>query len=160
MTRLGIGLLTLTTAILVLDGAEQRSERVQSTPPPEVLFDAAWASREVARVNPSLSPDELRRIGVAVMRNSEHYGVDPDLVIAVIKVESTARPWAVSHAGALGLMQVMPKTARFFAKKHLPQLKSPHRKLRDPHTNLKIGTRLLAQLLKRYKGDELKALIA
>ena len=140
MTRAGIGLLTLIAAILVLDGAEPRPELVQSTPPPEALLDAAWASREVARVNPGLSPDELRRIGVAVMRSSQRYGVDPDLVIAVIKVESTARPWAVSHAGALGLMQVMP---------HMGQPMDLPGNLTTIETNIEAGVRILADNIRR-----------
>jgi hypothetical protein len=60
------------------------------------------------RVNPSLSPDESDRIGAAVARYSAKYAIDPQLVTAVLLVESSARPWARSNKGAIGLMQVMP----------------------------------------------------
>jgi hypothetical protein len=59
-------------------------------------------------VNPRLSAGELRRIGAAVLHSSAKYGVDPELVTAVMWEESDARPWVRSPKGAIGLMQVMP----------------------------------------------------
>ena len=59
-------------------------------------------------VNPSLSPHERARIGAAIERYSAAYDLAPDLVLAVMLVESNARPWARSPKGAVGLMQVMP----------------------------------------------------
>jgi soluble lytic murein transglycosylase-like protein len=58
--------------------------------------------------NPSLSAAEVDRIRDAVVRYSGSYELDPDLVTAVLLVESGARPWARSPKGARGLMQVMP----------------------------------------------------
>lgn len=63
------------------------------------------------RVNPTLSDIESARIGQAVLRSSERFELDPELVTAVVLVESSARPWARSPKGALGLMQVMPHMA-------------------------------------------------
>jgi hypothetical protein len=62
----------------------------------------------VRRVNPTLSEIESVRIGHAVVRSSERFALDPELVTAVLLVESSGRPWARSPKGALGLMQVMP----------------------------------------------------
>jgi len=62
----------------------------------------------LADVNPGLTPSELSRITTAVFRYSEKYGLDPELVTAVVLVESGARPWVRSSKGAVGLMQVMP----------------------------------------------------
>jgi hypothetical protein len=59
----------------------------------------------------SLSPEERERVIEAVLRSSRRYGLDPFLVTAVLLVESDARPWAESHKGAIGLMQVMPHMA-------------------------------------------------
>jgi soluble lytic murein transglycosylase-like protein len=59
-------------------------------------------------VNPNLAPSELDRIASAVIRYSAKYALDPELVTAVLLVESSARPWARSPKGAVGLMQVMP----------------------------------------------------
>ena len=59
----------------------------------------------------SLSSEERERVIEAVLRSSHRYGLDPFLVTAVLLVESDARPWAESHKGAIGLMQVMPHMA-------------------------------------------------
>lgn len=59
-------------------------------------------------VNPNLAPSEVDRIASAVLRYSAKYDLDPELVTAVLLVESTARPWVRSPKGAVGLMQVMP----------------------------------------------------
>ncbi len=59
----------------------------------------------------SLAPEERERVIEAVLRSSRRYGLDPFLVTAVLLVESDARPWAESHKGAIGLMQVMPHMA-------------------------------------------------
>lgn len=69
---------------------------------------AAHAEEVIRRSNPSLSSHERIRIGAAIERYSAAYGLDPDLVLGVILVESNARPWAHSPKGAVGLMQVMP----------------------------------------------------
>ena len=66
----------------------------------------------LALANPSLSPGEQLRIVEAIDRYSAHYALDPDLVMAIVLVESNARPWARSPKGAVGLMQVMPHMMR------------------------------------------------
>jgi soluble lytic murein transglycosylase-like protein len=66
----------------------------------------------LAAANPGLATYERRRIGAALMRSARRYGLDPDLVLAVILVESDARPEAYSPKGAVGLMQVMPHMMR------------------------------------------------
>jgi soluble lytic murein transglycosylase len=78
------------------------------------------------------------------------YSVETDLVKAVIRAESAFNPTAVSHKGALGLMQLMPSTVS------LMEVKDPF----DPADNVHGGTRYLALLLRRYKGDKLLALAA
>ena len=69
---------------------------------------AADVVRVLRRINPSLSEQEAQQIGAAVLRHGARYGLDADLVLAVILVESGARPSVISPNGALGLMQVMP----------------------------------------------------
>ncbi|MEW6546792.1 MAG: lytic transglycosylase domain-containing protein [Bacillota bacterium] len=78
---------------------------------------------------------------------AEH-GLDPALVLAVIQAESGGDPLAVSPAGALGLMQVMPD--KF----------SPHEDPFDPETNLRAGCAYLRKMLDRYGGDLELALAA
>lgn len=78
--------------------------------------DQAAASVEriaaiVGDANPVLSENQRARIGRSVLRSSETHNLDPQLVTAIILVESGARPWVRSPKGAVGLMQVMPHMA-------------------------------------------------
>lgn len=76
--------------------------------------------------------------------------LDPKLVNAIIEQESGFNPNAVSEAGAVGLMQLMPDTAR-----HLG-VKDPL----NPHENVRAGTKYLSSLLNRYQGNVVLALSA
>jgi soluble lytic murein transglycosylase-like protein len=78
-----------------------------------------------------------------------HHGLPPELVHSVALAESAYRQTAVSPKGAIGIMQLMPGTAR--------ELKAdPH----DPKQNIMAGTQYLRELLLRYDGDVAKALAA
>jgi hypothetical protein len=68
-------------------------------------------SQRMRHLNPRLSSDQVARIWRAVDRYSGKYDLEPELVLAVLEVESGARVAARSPKGALGLMQVMPQMA-------------------------------------------------
>jgi soluble lytic murein transglycosylase-like protein len=78
------------------------------------------------------------------------HGLDPDLVLAVVGVESAFRPEAVSPKGAQGLMQLMPDTAAALGVEDAL----------DPAANLDAGVRHLGSLLTLYGGDVARALAA
>ena len=84
---------------------------------------------------------------------------EPSIVKKIICKESSGNPKAISHKGARGLIQVMPRTANEI---HLKLFKTPISKkdLLDPYKNLAIGQAYLLQLLWEYKGNWEKALTA
>lgn len=81
---------------------------------------------------------------------ARHHRLDEELVYAVIKVESNGNPNAVSHAGARGLMQLMPTTAAEMGVTSIF----------DPAQNVAGGTQYLAKMLEFFNNDEVKALAA
>lgn len=85
-------------------------------------------------------------------RVAERYGVDPYLVAAVAREESRFDPKAVSRAGAIGLMQLMPETAEWIVG--LDSWQGPEEPvLTDPDDSLELGACYLAFLLRRFNGD-------
>ncbi len=80
---------------------------------------------------------------------SEKFGIDRKMIYAVIKAESMYNPQAVSPAGAVGLMQLMPPTARDIAS----QLKMKSYTLKDPCTSIRMGTHYLKWLKGYFNGD-------
>ncbi|MEC9073171.1 MAG: lytic transglycosylase domain-containing protein, partial [Myxococcota bacterium] len=82
-----------------------------------------------------------------------------NLVAGLIYVESRFAPRAVSRAGAVGLMQLMPGTARVVGRKGLNR-KITRRSLKDPKTNMTVGTHLLAELISHFRGNVPVALAA
>ena len=99
---------------------------------------------EIAR---GASPSDLRALTRAA---ALRHGLDPALVLAVVAVESSFEPGALSSKGAQGLMQLMPGTANALG------VSDPF----DPAQNLDGGTRHLGTLVARYGGDLTKALAA
>jgi len=117
--RVGTWGLVLLGGMLVLDGPLMRSggesasgysQHEAETEGVRSAITAALAAHLDDRKS-LLSVEEQRRVIEAVLRSSRRYGLDPFLVIAVLLVESDARPWAMSGKGAIGLMQVMPYMA-------------------------------------------------
>ncbi len=86
-------------------------------------------------------------------------GIPPELVLAVMREESAFDPGAVSRVGAIGLMQLMPSTARWMARRQGWQGKHCN-DLRDPTCNVAVGAWYLAYLLGRFDGSLVGALAA
>lgn len=108
MSRRRVVLLTLISALLLADGERDRETSGRDLLATRPGFGAAEVAATLERANRELAPAEVERIASAVVRYSRKYAIDPALVTAVLLVESSARPWARSPKGAIGLMQIMP----------------------------------------------------
>ena len=105
-----------------------------------------------------LSRDMEVRLADAIVRESRNYGLDPLLVLAVIKTESVFYNWARSEKGAAGLMQIKGDTGQYLAGE-LGIKWEGEKTLYDPELNVKMGVYYLAMLLNTYE-DKSTALAA
>lgn len=93
-----------------------------------------------------------------VKEASTRFGVDPNLIYAVIRCESYFDTNAVSRAGAMGLMQIMPDTGKYIASRL--KVSFDVKEILNPDTNIEFGTYYLKSLLDMYSGDVDKAMAA
>ena len=100
--------------------------------------------------DPITAPSEDAMIEQAVLSAARKYDLPAGLIRSVIRCESNFQPDAVSHAGAQGLMQLMPATAGDLG------VRNPF----DIEQNIDGGTRYLRQMLDRFDGNVVKALAA
>jgi len=117
-------------------------------PAPAPPFDGqAGEADTLLPVGGVFDREALRDMAARIARQ---HGVDASLVHAVIQIESRYNAFAVSPRGAMGLMQLMPKTAARFAVENAF----------DPVENVDAGVRYLKELLERYSGERRLALSA
>jgi soluble lytic murein transglycosylase len=142
---------------------------------PRLLWEAAQAALDARRytvavslarqVYPQLETRRMDEVPLAVWRTvfplpfeqslkraAARANVDPMLVAAVIRQESVFQPDAVSRAGAVGLMQVLPKTGRKLAGRL--KMRYAHASLFNPEYNLRLGTLYLADLVNAMASPE------
>lgn len=128
---------------------------------PLVAFEQAKAlgiPETISDTRPSLRPELVRRMSIALVREARRHGLDPLLLTAVARVESTFNPWAVSHAGAVGLLQVKAMTGREVMQRHQGAAMLSEAELFDIETNVALGAAYLAQLLERFGSLEMALL--
>jgi membrane-bound lytic murein transglycosylase B len=120
-------------------------ERIVPDEVPHPEPEPAQVARESAKTPPADGAALLRQsiYGELIAATAQTHGVDPILVQALIQVESNYKPRAKSHKGAMGLMQLMPATAREYRV----------RNAYDPKANIDAGVRKLKALIDKWGVD-------
>ena len=126
------------------------SDRRLDPSAPITTYAVAGAPGAAVRTTRQAVPAVAERFEPLVQEHAGRHGLRADLVRAVIQVESGFNPKATSPKGAMGLMQLMPGTARELGVVNAY----------DPAENIRGGTMYLRQLLDRYDGKEELALAA
>ncbi|SFZ74659.1 lytic transglycosylase domain-containing protein [Chitinimonas taiwanensis] len=167
MLRITLVLLSLLAALPALAGAQREEalslsvatamqRSISDAAAPRLVFanpaeGKAWLSEMSARLKKKIPDDFMReKLLVAIHYESTRAGLDPQLVMGLIQVESGFRKYAISSVGARGLMQVMPFWQRAIGT-------SEHN-LFDMYTNLRFGCTILRHYLDIEKGDLYRAL--
>jgi soluble lytic murein transglycosylase-like protein len=139
-----------------LDSPTTSSPQAVSTPKPLSLFILPWpGSLPLSMPNVQVVTDacdalESSEVNKLIQAAAGKHGISPDLLRSVMKQESAFKPCALSAAGAMGLMQIMPETAAML------HLEDPY----DPPSNVDAGARFLKMMLDRFSGDTVLALAA
>jgi soluble lytic murein transglycosylase len=89
-----------------------------------------------------------------IVSESRKHSIDPYLVLAVIKTESSFNRHSVSSQGAMGLMQLLPGTARYISDQKPDVNIRRADELFDPVTNIKLGVGYLAYLMNKYENQK------
>ena len=119
------------------------------TPDGEVVYTNVHPRNRQRRPPLRLDPRKYRKYDRWITEIARRYRIDRRLILAIIAVESDFDPRAVSRKGAMGLMQLMPATARRYG------VRNPF----DPYENIHAGVRHLRYLMQRY-GSDLRLVLA
>ena len=145
LKRAGPFKISALSAVLEVPPAPEAEEAAILNPDPGLLNDLR------SRVRPQVTFSSAAEAFEDLIENTARkHQISPLLIKSVIQAESSFNPTAVSHKGAVGLMQVMPATARAQGVNNLL----------DPQMNLEAGARHLKKLLQSFDDDEHLALAA
>lgn len=128
---------------------------------PDSAMVAAQRQEELIEEASRLAADYRNRgfevtekLAEQIAKAAAEYDIDPEIAFGLVRAESSFRNQATSRVGAVGLTQLMPRTAVWME----PGV--TRNQLRDPETNLRVGFKYLRYLLDKYEGDEKLALLA
>jgi soluble lytic murein transglycosylase len=147
----GVGQVTSTIAEPVLDTAGV----IEATPTAPVAIAEEDPQIEalinyLAAQPTGLTKSELRDLAVAITDEVARQRLDLRLILALMYVESRYQPFAVSHVGAMGLMQILPSTGKELAGQMGIEWYGPET-LFDPVVNVRLGIAYVKKLTNRYE---------
>lgn len=132
-----------------VEAAVQGVENVASAPLAAVAEAPKTLSMMTEKVREEFFHKEVP-FGSIIYKEAKKNNVRPELVAAVVQAESRFKPTARSGAGAVGLMQLVPKTGRWMGA----------RDLTNPAQNVAAGAKYLSYLSERFDGNETKMIAA
>lgn len=126
-----------------------------------IAFEQNWFNPAIRNLGQAKYWDDLDiRFPMAyrdgLVREAKARGLHSSWVYAITRQESAFMPTIRSHAGAMGLMQLMPATAKETARRYNIPLASPQAVL-NPDTNIKLGTAYLDQVMRQFSGNRILA---
>ena len=125
----------------------------------QVLLYECFACRPDSTIDWYKIPLFTSHFASDVALAARQYQLDPALIRAVIHAESAFKPSAISKAGAKGLMQLMPATAKQTAQKNKIAFNNV-KDLYDPNVNIMLGSAYYSELLKQFNGNRVLATAA
>ena len=145
MVKAAVPTVKLTPALAQPDSATRMAWLEQA-----MLREAEKVAEEYREQGFEVSPTLAAQISEA----AAEFEIEPEVAFGLIRAESSFRNHATSTVGAVGLTQLMPRTASWIE----PGV--TRSELRDPETNLKVGFKYLRYLIDKYEGNEKLALLA
>ena len=147
-----LGVLTTSLAVMLFKEYQGKPEVVRTKTETIVrMVDVPRVSEnydvQVEEIKSTLNKSKLKHILIYIEALCWEYGVDYEMVKAVIQTESDWNHKAVSTSGAIGLMQVLPSTA-------MSEFKTPEKDLYDPYVNVTVGIKYLSELNEHFDDME------
>ena len=147
-----LGVLTTSLAVMLFKEYQGKPEVVRTKTETIVrMVDVPRVSEnydvQVEEIKSSLNKSKLKHILIYIEALCWEYGVDYEMVKAVIKTESSWNHKAISEVGAIGLMQVLPSTAK-------SEFKTPKKDLFDPYVNVTVGIKYLSKLNQHFDDTD------
>ena len=147
-----LGVLTTSLAVMLFKEYQAKPEVIRTKTETIVrMVDVPRVSEnydvQVEEIKSTLNKSKLKHILIYIEALCWEYGVDYEMVKAVIQTESDWNHKAVSTSGAIGLMQILPSTA-------MSEFQTPKQDLFDPYVNVTVGIKYLSQLNEHFDDLE------
>ena len=147
-----LGVLTTSLAVMLFKEYQGKPEVVRTKTETIVrMVDVPRVSEnydvQVEEIKSTLNKSKLKHILIYIEALCWEYGVDYEMVKAVIQTESSWNHKAVSTSGAIGLMHVLPSTAK-------SEFNTPKKDLFDPYVNVTVGIKYMAKLNQHFDDTD------